>query len=159
MITAKEIRAAISDLLKKQANLPYEVHFNNNRESSRSYFFVTISARRVTFDRVYYERFLTVDCQLRLLPDEFDTIHRTELYSAADALDMAIRPVINIKDRYITVLNIRSRIVDDILHYEFDLDFADYLPIELPPFMEKLEARLSVGNLEFELKEETEDGE
>ena len=157
MITAQEIRAAIADLLKNKAGLPYEVHFNNNKESSKSYFFVTITSRRKTFDRVYYERFLTVDCQLRLLPDEFNTIRRTELYSAADALDTAICPVIKIKDRHVTVLNTRSRIVDDILHYEFDLDFADYLPIEVQPFMEELNLNLSVKNISLELKEESED--
>ena len=157
MIAMQEIRAALVQLLKEKAGLPYEVHFNNNQESSKSYFFVEITSRRRTFDRVYYERFLVVDCQLRLLPDKHDRINVGELHAAMDALDMAIAPIFQVRDRYITVLNIRSRIVDDILHYEFDLDFADYQPIDTPPFMENLDMDLSVKNMTLELKEETED--
>lgn len=158
MITAKEMRAALVDLVKVKAGLSdYEVHFDNVKEASKSYFYITVKGRRKTFDPVYYERTLTIDLQLILLPDKFNRIHRSELYEAIDALDRTVRPVFHVKDRFITVQETRSRIVDDILHYEFDLDFTDYLPVDIPPCMEELAMDLSVGNLKFELKEESED--
>jgi len=160
MITAKELRAALVDLVKVKAGLSaYEVHFDNVKEASGSYFYIKVTSRRKTFDQVFYERSLAIDLQLILLPDGFNRIHRSELYDAVDALDRAVRPVFHVKDRFITVQETRSRIVDGVLHYEFDLDFADYLPVEMPPHMETLAVDLSVGNLKLELKEETEDGE
>ena len=158
MITAKELRAALVDLVKVKAGLSaYEVHFDNVKEASGSYFYIKVTSRRKTFDQVFYERSLAIDLQLILLPDGFNRIHRSELYDAVDALDRAVRPVFHVKDRFITVQETRSRIVDGVLHYEFD--FADYLPVERPPHMETLAVDLSVGNLKLELKEETEDGE
>lgn len=159
MIAMKEIRATLTNVLKNKAGFTYEVHFDTVKESSKSYFYIEISSRRKTFDPVYYERFLTIDIQLRLLPDEFNRVHRSELYDAEDKLDSTIRPVVQVRDRYITVQDVRSRIIDGILHYQFNLDFADYLPIEIPPFMENLDLDLSVQNLKLELKEESEDGE
>lgn len=143
MITMLEIRSALVDLLQNKAGFQYEIHFDNVKESSESYFFIDIRSRRNTFDPVYYERSLTIDIQLRLLPDENDRIHRSELYEAADRLDMTIRPVIQIKDRFITVQEVKNRIYSDILHYEFKLEFADYLPEPQPEKMQELELVVS----------------
>ena len=160
MIEMKDIRAALVNLLKNKAGLGYEVHFDNVKEASKSYVYITITSKRTTRDRVYYDRVLTVDIQLRLLPDKFIRTHRNELYDAADKLDKTIRPVIQIFDRFITVQEVRNRIVDDILHYEFELDFTDYLPEEQLPFMENLEANMKVNKFgEFKIKEDTADGE
>ena len=159
MIAMQEIRKALTRILKDEAEFPYEVHFDNVKDSSKSYFYIEIDSKRRTFDRVYYERSLSVDIQLRLLPDKNDRIHRSELYAAADKLDCTIRPIVKVEDRYITVLDIRSRIASDILHYEFKLDFADYLPIAQPERMETLDLNLKTGNFEMKLEEETEDGE
>lgn len=155
MIAMQEIRSALSSLLKEKANFPYEVHFDNVKESSKSYFYIEISSKRRTFDPIYYERSLSIDIQLRLLPDKHDRIHRSELYDAEDKLDSVIRPVIKIRDRYITVLDVNSRIFGDILHYEFKLEFADYLPVPQPDFMENLDMDmgLSTENLKLELEE------
>lgn len=150
MIPMKEIRAALVDLLRNKAGFSYEVHFDHNRESSKSYFYIEISSRRKTVDPVYYDRSLSIDIQLRPLPDKFTRISKSELYDAEDKLDKTIRPVIRILDRFITVQDVNSRIVDGILHYQFNLNFTDYLPVKVAPFMENLDLNLELGSLEKE---------
>lgn len=160
MIDMKDIKAALVDLLKNKAGLTYEAHFDNVKETSKSYLYIVISSKRTTRDRVYYDRVLSVDIQLRLLPDKFNRTHRSELYDTADKLDKTIRPVVQILDRFITVQETRSRIVDDILHYEFELAFTDYLPEEQLPFMEKLDANIEAKKFgEFKIKEDITNGE
>lgn len=129
MITAKELRAAIASLLKK--NFPaYKVHFDNVERANSSYFYVWLSPRSKTIDRVYYDRTIDIDIQLVLLKDCKGRVKRSLLYDAIDKLDVALRPVLQIGDRFITISSTNSVIVDEILHYEFSLDFTDALPGE-----------------------------
>ena len=143
MIAANEIRAAISDLLKNKAGFPHEVHFDNVHEASKSYFYVEISERRKTFDPVYYERSLSVDIQLVLLPDQYNRIRRADLYEAEDTLNRTLRPILQIGDRSITVLDTKSHIHDGILHYEFELHFVDSLPTPEYDIAEELSLNFS----------------
>ena len=127
MLTAVQIRNAIAGVLK--ANFPtYKVHYDNVEKATHDYFYVELAPRRTTVDREYYDRSTGIDIQLVLLPDKLNRIHRATLYDAIDTLDSAIRPVLQIGDRYITIRGNSSVIVDDILHYEFSLDFTDCLP-------------------------------
>ena len=158
MITAKEIRAALADFLKNKVGLPYEVHFDLNHEASASYFYVEISERRTTVDSIYYDRVLRVEIRLILLPDKVARIHRTALYEAADTLNSVLRPIFHIGDRYITVQNTSSRIVDDILHYRFELSFTDYLPGPSYPLAETLDLNFVVEGTGV-IKEEETNGE
>ena len=158
MITAKEIRTALTDFLKNQAGLPYEVHFDVNHESSASYFYVEISEQRKTVDPIYYDRVLKVDIQLVLLPDKVGRIHRAKLYEVTDTLNSVLRPIFQIGDRYITVQNTSSRIFDDILHYQFELSFTDYLPGPSYPLAETLDLNFVVEGT-GEIKEEETNGE
>ena len=83
-----------------------------------------LSPRSKTIDRVYYDRTIDIDIQLVLLPDCQGRVKRSLLY------DVALRPVLQIGDRFITISSTSSVIVDEILHYEFSLDFTDALPGE-----------------------------
>ena len=137
MITAKEIRVAITTLLKE--NFPaYEVHFDNVERARASYFYVELAPSRKTIDEVYYDRSIRIDLQLVILPDCRGRVKRSLIYDAIDTLDMAIRPVLHVADRFITILGNNSIIIDEILHYEFSLDFADFLPVERGELMQEL---------------------
>ena len=89
-------------------------------------------------DRVIYEREIDVMMELVLPPDARGRIDRAKLYEAVDTLDAALLPVLTIGDRHITVQETSSRIVDEVLHYSFALDFADAMPEEPVGLMEEL---------------------
>lgn len=136
MIPSLDIRSALSALLKK--HFPYAVYFTNNADSQKGYFHVTITPKTRTVDRVIYERSLDIELELVLPPDARGRIDRTKLYEAVDTLDAALMPVLTIGDRHITVQETSSRIVDEVLHYSFTLDFADAMPGEEFELMEEL---------------------
>ena len=137
MITAKELREAITTMLK--TNFPaYKVHFENVEQAKASYFYVELIPSRRTVDDVYYDRSIGIDLQLVLLPDCRGRVKRSLLYDAIDTLDMAMRPVLQVKDRFITIMGTSSVIVDEVLHYEFSLDFADFMPVERGELMQEL---------------------
>ena len=69
-----------------------------------------------------------IDIQVVLMPDELGNVSRTELLDINDKLDAAIMPCVQAEDRFITVQNFKSNIIDEVLHYEFTLDFTDYIP-------------------------------
>lgn len=136
MIAAIDIRSALSALLK--AHFQYAIYFTNNADSQKGYFHVTITPKTRTVDRVIYERSLDIELELVLPPDARGRIDRTKLYEAVDTLDAALMPVLTIGDRHITVQETSSRIVDEVLHYSFTLDFADAMPSEEYELMEEL---------------------
>ena len=136
MIHSLDIRSTLSALLKK--HFPYAVYFTNNADSQKGYFHVEIAPKKRTVDRVIYEREIDVIMELVLPPDARGRIDRTKLYEAVDTLDAALMPVLTIGDRHITVQETSSRIVDEVLHYSFTLDFADAMPGEEYELMEEL---------------------
>lgn len=126
MITAKEIRTTIASILKD--TFPdYKVYFSHVESAEDSYFYVEILPHKRLVDRVYYERQLDIAVQLVLAPVN-NRVDRPKLYEAIDSLDRVFLPVIQIGDRFITVQESSSNIVDDILNYSFSLDFADFMP-------------------------------
>ncbi len=150
MIAAKDLRAAIATLLKANFN-GYRVHFDRIEQADEDYFYVELTPKRRTVDTVYFDRKISVDITLTLAPDKLNRVKRSRLYDAIDTLDTAIRPVFHVCDRYITVQSVMAHIVDDILHYEFDLDFTDYLPEEPCDLMEVLYIN---GYTEIDMDEE-----
>lgn len=136
MIPSLDIRSALSALLKK--HFPYAVYFTNNAAADKSYFHVEIAPKKRMVDPTIYERSLDISIELVLPPDARGRIDRTKLYEAVDTLDAALMPVLVIGDRHITVQETSSRIVDEVLHYSFSLDFADAMPGEEYELMEEL---------------------
>ena len=136
MIPSLDIRSALSDLLKR--HFPYAVYFTNNADSQKGYFHVEIAPKKRMVDPTIYERSLDISIELVLPPDARGRIDRTKLYEAVDTLDTAFMPVLTIGDRHITVQETSSRIVDEVLHYSFTLDFADAMPGEEYELMEEL---------------------
>lgn len=146
MITSVELRKALSTMLKTNFQ-GWRVHFDRVENADASYIYVEIMPARKTVDRTYYDRSIAIDIIFVPLQNASGRIHHAELYDAIDKLDSVIRPVFQIGDRYITVLNTSSHIVDDVLHYEFSLDFTDYMPDEPVDLMEEL-------NIGFSIEEE-----
>lgn len=136
MMSAIEIRRALSALLKQ--HFPYDIYFTNNASADKGYFHVELSPKKRMIDRVIYEREIDVMMELVLPPDARGRIDRAKLYEAVDTLDAALLPVLAIGDRHITVQETSSRIVDEVLHYSFSLDFADAMPEEPIELMEEL---------------------
>ena len=136
MIPSLDIRSALSALLKK--HFPHAVYFTNNADSQKGYFHVEIAPKKRMVDPTIYERALDITLSLVLPPDARGRIDRTKLYEAVDTLDAALMPVLTIGDRHITVQKTSSRIVDEVLHYSFTLDFADAMPGEEYELMEEL---------------------
>lgn len=127
MLTGKDIRAALTDLINNKAGIPYDVYFNHVNKSDTSYVWVNMSRRKRSWDEVYFQRIIDIDIQVILFPDDYANVKHTDLWDIADNLTQAIMPCIKIKDRLITVQDFNSSIVDDVLHYEFSLDFTDYV--------------------------------
>ena len=136
MIPSIDIRNALSDLLKR--HFPYTIYFTNNANTKQGYFHIKIAPKKHMIDPTIYERALDIALSLVLLPDARGRIDRTKLYEAVDTLDAALMPVLTIGDRHITVQETSSRIVDEVLHYSFTLDFADAMPGEEYELMEEL---------------------
>lgn len=136
MIPSLDIRSVLSDLLKR--HFPYTIYFTNNADAKQGYFHIEIAPKKRMVDPTIYERALDISIELVLPPDARGRIDRTKLYEAVDTLDAALMPVLTIGDRHITVQETSSRIVDEVLHYSFTLDFADAMPGEEYELMEEL---------------------
>jgi hypothetical protein len=124
LITLRSIKAAITKLLK--TTYPdYKVHFDNVDRSDAPYFYIEFMPTSTTVDDVYSDRLIQVDVTYIGAKDAYGRINRTSVYDVADVLDRTIRPVLVIEDRHITIIDAEMTIVDDILHYIFNLDFRD----------------------------------
>ena len=127
MITYRSLKSRLTAILKE--TFPgYKVHFDNVEKSDAPYFYVELTPlKNRTFDGdgIYHDRSIDVDIQLVLAEDSHGRVDRIALYDDSLALDRAIRPVLQIEDRAITVLDADIKVHDDILHYGFSLSFTD----------------------------------
>lgn len=62
--------------------------------------------------------------------DENKKIDRRKLQDSISKIDILFRPVFKVKDRAFTILETSTTIVDDILHFSFELNFVDCLSDE-----------------------------
>jgi hypothetical protein len=125
MISLRSIKKAFTALLKQ--NYPkYAVHFDNVEKRDAPYFYVEMQPLIRTVDRVYSERTIQVDITFVPEEDRYSRVDRAVLYDIADTLDALVRPVFYVEDRAITILDAETTIHDEVLHYIFNLEFADY---------------------------------
>ncbi|MEE3404790.1 MAG: hypothetical protein VZR73_11975 [Acutalibacteraceae bacterium] len=127
MITYRSLKARLTAILKE--TFPgYKVHFDNVEKSDAPYFYVEMTPlknRAFDGDGIYHDRSIDIDIQLVLAEDSYGRVDRIALYDDSLELDKAIRPVLQIEDRAITVLDSDIKVHDDILHYVFSLSFTD----------------------------------
>lgn len=127
MITYRSLKARLTAILKE--TFPgYKVHFDNVEKSDAPYFYVEMTPlknRAFDGDGIYHDRSIDIDIQLVLAEDSYGRVDRIALYDDSLELDKAIRPVLQIEDRAITVQDADIKVHDDILHYMFTLAFTD----------------------------------
>ena len=127
MITYRSLKARLTAILKE--TFPgYKVHFDNVEKSDAPYFYVEMTPlKNKTFDGdgIYHDRAIDMDIQLILPEDRHGRVDRIVLYDDSLELDKAIRPVLQIEDRFITIDEADIKVHDDILHYMFTLAFTD----------------------------------
>ena len=91
----------------------------------KSYFYVTFNESRKTVDTVYCDRSIAISIEFYPQPDSMDDIDDGVLWNAADALENAIYPIFDVRDRHLTVIDLSHRIFEGALHFRFKLDFRD----------------------------------
>lgn len=124
MITSREIRDALSDLIKVRAGLNLEVYFNHVLNAEKDYVWIQLRPERTDEGWNYTQRRIRIDMQVVLAPMTGEVKH-SDLLDIADALDAATHGYIRVADRAITVYDTAAHIFDDVLHYEILLDFTD----------------------------------
>lgn len=164
LLTAKDFRKALCDLIKIKANLPYDVFFNHVNDSGESYVWINVQPQKRSWDTAYFQRIINVDISVVLVPDKFTEVKHEELMDISDELDKAIMPCLQIRDRFINVQEFNSHIFDDILHYEFVLDFTDCIPSDeyeglSYELMKNLEADLNRGTAQRVFVKEAEESD
>ena len=172
MITAEEFHKAIIDHLRHAgfSEEEYDVYFerneipaaegtwdaetgeyfaeSDNEESDsnpKPYFYVDIQEKSQAVDDVYFDRHIAISIELHLLPTATLEIDKSVLWQASDALALEFHMVFTVADRKLSVIDTSRRIFSDVLHYRFELDFADYKPIiDDHDVMENLDAKINV---------------
>ena len=111
-----------------------------------------IIVRQIGEVLVYRDRDIDVSIHFVPIPDARGRICRSKLYEAEEKLDEIFLSVIQIGDRFITVQDTSSRIVSEVLHFDFHLQFADN--VELAP-LDRM-GDLKVNGISLDLSEEEE---
>ena len=136
MITNAEIRDALAVMIKDRAGLNLKVYFNQVVNAEDDYAWIQLKPERVDEGYDYFVRRIRVDINVVLAP-KTGIVKHTDLLDIVDALDAATHGYIRIKDRAVTIYETNSHAFDDILHYEFLIEFADTiasLPEELEEY-------------------------
>lgn len=146
MISLVNIRDSMASLLKS-GFADWKVHFDNVERPCAPYFYIELSPRAKSLDDVYSERRIAVNIAVILPQNRAGRVSRKDLFDVADKLDGLIRPVFKVEDRAITIAEANSVIVDDILHYYFELNFVDAVEVAPVDKMEELEFDLTMKGM------------
>lgn len=129
MITLADIRKAITTALKSKFQ-SIKVFFDDVENSIDDYFYIEFTPKSKTIDDIYTENIIKVDIDYILAEDKNGKIDRRKLQDSISKIDILFRPVFKVKDRAFTILETSTTIVDDILHFSFELNFVDCLSDE-----------------------------
>lgn len=125
LIALRSIKAAITAKLKTKYPT-CKVHFDNVEKSDAPYFYVEFTTSiHTTVDDTYSDRTIQVDVTYVHPKDAKGRVDRSAVFDVGDALDLMFRPYLQVGDRYITILSAETTMLDDVLHYIFDLQFTD----------------------------------
>ncbi len=148
MVSLVNIRDSLATLLKSGFN-GWKVHFDNVEKPQAPYFYVEMAARAKSLDEAYSTRRVSLTVSAVLPTNKAGRVSRKELFEIADKLDGLIRPVFRVQDRAITVLDANYVIVDDILHYYFELEFVDAVERPHVDMMEELTFDLNMEGMKL----------
>ena len=127
MLSRKTLRSAITALLRtKYPKLQYKVHFDNVELTGNvPCFYIELAPKVRPYDDIISERSIAVDIAYLAAEDAQGNVKRSDLYDKEEELYALFFPVLYVADRAITILEAETRIVDEVLHFMFTLDFAD----------------------------------
>ncbi len=148
MVSLVNIRDSLATLLKSGFN-GWKVHFDNVEKPQAPYFYVEMAARAKSLDEAYSTRRVSLTVSAILPTNKAGRVSRKELFEIADKLDGLIRPVFRVQDRAITVLDANYVIVDDVLHYYFELEFVDAVERPHVDMMEELTFDLNMEGMKL----------
>jgi len=125
MITLVDIKKSINQVLK--ANFPtIKIYSSDTKEGfTRPSFFTSIIPISFNYDTTNF-----TSNKLMVVINYFSK-NETELENLrmADALKKAYGMTLKVKDRYITLREIKTDITDGVLQFKFDLNFFDGVEI------------------------------
>lgn len=127
MLTLKTLRAAITSLLRmKYPKSQYKVHFDNVAKTEDvPFFYIELTPRAKPYDGIISERSIEVDIAYVAAEDAQGNVKRADLYNKEEELYALFFPVFYVADRAITISEAETRIVDEVMHFIFTLEFAD----------------------------------
>lgn len=138
MITLQDIRAAIIWLLRQYTKVEH-IHGEEIRQREFPLLYVELIPAEVRTAAAgqHTEKNILVD----LLYMEETYTSNEKNYQMLEQLDSIIRPVLQIKDRSITIETAQMEITDGVAHYKFYLNFTDQTGHreEPEPFMEHMQ--------------------
>lgn len=113
---------------------------NINALSKPSYFIQVIDYKKEFFSNHKQRIFISID--ITYIPEN-DEKNMAEIYNAFDDLDdmFEVRgnKILKVKDRYLTLKNEHTKIVDGLGHYIFNLDLFDVYGVDLRTFDNSIE--------------------
>lgn len=118
-----------------------------NELSKPSYFIQVIEYKKEFFANHKQRIFVSID--ITYIPEN-DENNTAEIYNAFDDLDNMFEvrgnKILQIKDRYLTLKNEHTKIVDGLGHYIFDLELFDVYGIDLKTFDNSIETIKEILN-------------
>nr|DAN52573.1 MAG TPA: tail completion protein [Caudoviricetes sp.] len=125
-----------------------EVGINSINKLSRPAYFIQVIDYKKEFFANYKERiFISID--ITYIPKN-DENNKAEIYNALDDLDDMFEvkgnKILKVKDRYLTLKNNSTKIVDGLGHYIFDLDLFDVYGTDLRTFDNSIETIRKILN-------------
>jgi len=125
-----------------------EVGIDNINNLERPAYFIQVIDYKKEFFANYKERiFISIDITYTPKNDENN---KAEIYNALDDLDNMFEvkgnKILKVKDRYLTLKNNSTKIVDGLGHYIFDLDLFDVYRTDLRTFDNSIETIKEILN-------------
>ena len=132
-----------------------EVGIDNINKLSRPAYFIQVIDYKKEFFANYKEKiFISVDIMYIPENDENNTM---EVYKVLDELDNMFETkgnkILKVKDRCLTLKNERTKVVDGLGHYIFDLDLFDIYGTDLRTFDNSIETIKEILKDDTELTE------
>ena len=132
-----------------------EIGIDNINALTRPCYYIQVIDYKNEFFANYKKRiFISVDIMYIPENDENNTM---EVYKALDELDNMFETkgnkILKVKDRCLTLKNERTKVVDGLGHYMFDLDLFDVYGTDLRTFDNSIETIKEILNDDTELTE------
>ena len=127
MLTRVQINKAINDKIK--AEFPQiEIQSSDVEEGfTRPSFFVLLETNRV--EPYQFNCLRDMTCRILFFPtDRYK--YKEEAYDVIDRLEKLFGLTLSVGDRVITIDHAEPRVVDKVVHYDFDFTYFDDSPYE-----------------------------